>query len=78
MHKKIPSTRFSSGVIVAHLIPTLYFLIAFAQSTVTEKDHSFIRALYTKSQQLNMGFTSFFQLGREGQENGSAGNLFIT
>lgn len=30
-----PSTRFSSGVIVAHLMPTLYFLIASAQSIVT-------------------------------------------
>ena len=28
------STLCSSGVIVAHLIPTLYFLIAFAASTV--------------------------------------------
>ena len=31
----IPLTRFSSGVMVAHLIPTLYFLIAFAASIVT-------------------------------------------
>ena len=30
-----PSTLFSSGVIVAHLIPTLYFAIASAHSTVT-------------------------------------------
>ena len=30
-----PSTLFSSGVIVAHLIPTLYLAIASAQSTVT-------------------------------------------
>ena len=30
-----PSTLCSSGVMVAHLIPTLYFLIASAQSTVT-------------------------------------------
>lgn len=29
------STRCSSGVIVAHLMPTLYFLMASAQSTVT-------------------------------------------
>jgi hypothetical protein len=29
------STRASSGVIVAHLIPTLYFLMASAASTVT-------------------------------------------
>lgn len=29
------STRFSSGVIVAHLIPTLYFFTASAQSRVT-------------------------------------------
>ena len=36
-HKKIiiPWTLFSSGVIVAHLIPTLYFLMASAASTVT-------------------------------------------
>lgn len=33
-----PVTLASSGVIVAHLIPTLYFLIALAQSTVTTKD----------------------------------------
>lgn len=31
----LPSTRASSGVMVAHLIPTLYFLIASAASTVT-------------------------------------------
>ncbi len=30
-----PSTLFSSGVMVAHLIPTLYFFMASAQSTVT-------------------------------------------
>lgn len=30
-----PSTRASSGVIVAHLIPTLYFWIAWAASIVT-------------------------------------------
>lgn len=30
-----PSTRASSGVIVAHLMPTLYFLIASAESIVT-------------------------------------------
>jgi hypothetical protein len=29
------STRASSGVIVAHLMPTLYFWIALADSTVT-------------------------------------------
>ena len=32
-----PSTRFSSGVMVAHFIPTLYFLTASAASTVTEE-----------------------------------------
>ena len=32
-----PSTLFSSGVMVAHLIPTLYFWIAIAQSTVTAR-----------------------------------------
>ena len=32
----VPSTRFSSGVIVAHFIPTLYFLMALAASIVTE------------------------------------------
>lgn len=31
-----PLTRISSGVIVAHLTPTLYFFMALAQSTVTE------------------------------------------
>ena len=36
----IPSTLFSSGVIVAHLIPTLYFLMAFAQSMVTAKNNT--------------------------------------
>ena len=30
-----PSTLFSSGVMVAHLIPTLYFAMASAHSTVT-------------------------------------------
>lgn len=35
-----PSTLASSGVMVAHLIPTLYFWIACAQSTVTGKTHS--------------------------------------
>ena len=30
-----PSTLCSSGVIVAHLIPTLYFLMASAESMVT-------------------------------------------
>lgn len=34
-HMYVPVTLASSGVIVAHLIPTLYFLIALAQSTVT-------------------------------------------
>jgi len=34
MHSQ-PSTRISSGVIVAHLTPTLYFFMALAQSTVT-------------------------------------------
>ena len=33
-----PSTLCSSGVIVAHFIPTLYFLIASAHSTVTVKN----------------------------------------
>lgn len=33
--EKLPLTRASSGVIVAHLIPTLYFCMAFAASMVT-------------------------------------------
>ena len=33
--KRIPLTRASSGVIVAHLMPTLYFRIASAASIVT-------------------------------------------
>ena len=37
----IPSTRFSSGVMVAHFIPTLYFLMALAASTVTENSLTF-------------------------------------
>jgi hypothetical protein len=32
-----PSTRFSSGVIVAHFMPTLHLLIASAASIVTMK-----------------------------------------
>lgn len=36
LYKTIPSTLFSSGVMVAHLTPTLYFLIASAASMVTE------------------------------------------
>ena len=37
-HKNKPSTLFSSGVMVAHFIPTLYFLIASAHSTVTKNN----------------------------------------
>lgn len=36
VHIHVPSTLFSSGVMVAHLIPTWYLLIASAHSTVTE------------------------------------------
>ena len=36
----LPSTLFSSGVMVAHLIPTLHFLIASAASTVTEEQNA--------------------------------------
>ena len=33
----LPSTLASSGVMVAHLMPTLYLAMALAQSTVTGK-----------------------------------------